>query len=138
MTLRTITYTSLAAPDLTADDLELIHRTACALNTREAITGLLVFNGTHFLQIIEGAAEPIYALVNRLRRDARHSAMEIRDDAETEQRSFPDWSMELVRLSESFFEAKDRINDRLPGTIEDHVRNRVLRMTEAISQSASV
>ena len=49
MDLKSLTYTSLAKLDLTAEDLNAIHRTARELNSLDGITGLLVFNGTHFL-----------------------------------------------------------------------------------------
>ena len=51
MALKSTTYTSLARLDLEAGDLEAIHRTARDVNALEGITGLLIFNGTHFLQI---------------------------------------------------------------------------------------
>jgi hypothetical protein len=56
MSLKSLTYTSLARLDLEAGDLEAIQRTAREVNALEGITGLLIFNGTHFLQIIEGFA----------------------------------------------------------------------------------
>jgi hypothetical protein len=133
MTLKSLTYTSLASFDLQASDLEAIHRTAREANALEGITGLLIFNGTHFLQIIEGAPHAIDELVEKLRRDRRHSGLEVRDECEIAERSFPDWSMELVRVSASYFEAKDTVSDRLPSTIPEPVRDRVFRMTEAIS-----
>jgi hypothetical protein len=133
MTLKSLTYTSLAALDLDVADLEAIHRTAREVNGLEGITGLLVFNGTHFLQIVEGAPQAIDDLVERLRRDRRHSAFEVRDERTITQRSFGSWSMELVRVSGSFREARDTITDRLPATVEAQVRDRVIRMTEAIS-----
>jgi hypothetical protein len=138
MQLKSLTYTSLARLDLTAEDLEAIHRTARELNPLDGITGLLVFNGTHFLQIIEGAEAAIDDLVERLRRDPRHSGFEIRDQRVIEQRSFPDWSMELVRVSGSFFEARDTITDRLPGSIAPEVRERIVAMTENISGTVSL
>jgi len=131
--LKSLTYTSLAGLDLEASDLEAIHRTARELNALDGITGLLIFNGTHFLQIIEGAPQAIDELVERLRRDPRHSGIEIRDQQEIEERSFPDWSMELVRVSASYFEAKDTMRDRLPNGMAPKVRDRVIRMTETIS-----
>ncbi|MCL6730426.1 BLUF domain-containing protein [Sphingomonas hankyongi] len=137
MTLKSLTYTSLARLDLTADDLEAIHRTARDVNALEGVTGLLIFNGTHFLQIIEGSPAAIDGLVERLRQDRRHSGLEVRDEREVSERSFPDWSMELVRVSASFFEAKETVSDRLPETISDPVRDRVIRMTEAISGTVS-
>jgi hypothetical protein len=81
MKLKTTTYTSLARLDLTADDIEAIHRTAREVNALEGITGLLVFNGTHFLQIVEGSPQAVDELIERLRRDPRHNGIEIRDDA---------------------------------------------------------
>lgn len=133
MNLTSLTYTSLARLDLDSSDLEDIHRTARELNALDGITGLLVFNGTHFLQIIEGAQDAIEDLVQRLRRDPRHSGFEIRDQHSIERRSFPDWSMELVRVSASYFTARDTIAERLPETVPEPIRLRLFRMTELIS-----
>lgn len=133
MKLTSVTYTSLARLDLQASDLEDIHRTARELNALDGITGLLVFNGTHFLQIIEGAEGAIAELVERLRQDARHTGFEIRDQRKIDTRSFPDWSMELVRVNASYFQARDTIDDRLPETVPEAIKARLLRMTELIS-----
>ena len=138
MALKSLTYTSLASFALQAGDLEAIHRTAREANALEGITGLLIFNGTQFLQIIEGAPNAIDELVEKLRRDRRHSGLEIRDEREVSVRSFPDWSMELVRVSASYFEAKDTVSDRLPSTVAEPVRDRVVRMTETISRNVSL
>jgi hypothetical protein len=133
MSLKSLTYTSLAGLDLEAGDLEAIHRTAREVNALEGITGLLIFNGTHFLQIIEGAPDAIKDLLERLRRDPRHSGIEVRDERLIEERSFPDWSMELVQVSAGYFEAKRSVSHRLPAMTSPEVRDRVIRMTEAIS-----
>ena len=133
MSLKSLTYTSMARLDLTAEDLEAIHRTAREVNALEGISGLLVFNGTHFLQVVEGAPQAVDELLDRLRRDPRHSAVEVRDEREIAERSFPGWSMELVRVSASYFEARDSIAERLPDVIAPEVRERLIRMTETIS-----
>ena len=133
MDITSLTYTSLARLDLQASDLENIHRAARELNALDGITGLLVFNGTHFLQIIEGAPDAIDELLDRLRRDPRHNGLEVRDEQQVERRSFPDWSMELVRVSASYFEAKDTVSERLPDATTPEVRERIIRMTEGIS-----
>ena len=134
MRLISLTYTSLARLDLQSGDLEDIHRAARELNALDWITGLLVFNGTHFLQIIEGTEEAIDDLVDRLRRDPRHTGFEIRDRHHVTARSFPDWSMELVRVTAGYFEARDTIADRLPATVAEPIKLRLLRMTELISK----
>jgi hypothetical protein len=133
MQLKSLTYTSLARLDLTAEDLEAIHRTARELNPLDGISGLLVFNGTHFLQIVEGAESAVDDLLERLRRDPRHNGIEVRDQRHIQERSFPDWSMELVRVSASYFEARDNVVDRLPEGVAPEIRERLGRMTELIS-----
>ena len=133
MKLTSLTYTSLARLDLQSADLEDIHRTARELNALEGITGLLVFNGTHFLQIIEGSESAIEELVEKLRKDPRHTGFEIRDQRKVDARSFPDWSMELVRVNASYFQARDTIADRLPHTVPEAIQARLFRMTELIS-----
>ncbi len=133
MLLTSLTYTSLARLDLKSSDLEDIHRSARELNALDGITGLLVFNGTHFLQIIEGAHDAIADLLERLRRDPRHTGLEVRDERRIEERSFPDWTMELVRVNASYFDARDTIVDRLPETVPEVIKLRLLRMTELIS-----
>ena len=133
MSLTSVTYTSLARLDLQTSDLEDVHRTAREVNALEGITGLLVFNGTHFLQIIEGSEAAIDDLVERLRKDPRHTGFEIRDRRKVDARSFPDWSMEVVRVNAGYFQARDTIADRLPDTVPEAIRARLFRMTELIS-----
>jgi hypothetical protein len=133
MALKSLTYTSLARLDLDASDLEAIHRAAREVNGLEGISGLLVFNGTHFLQIIEGAPDAIDQLVERLRRDPRHSGFEVRDERSVEQRSFGDWTMELVLVSGSYMEARGTLSARLPPSVQPGIRERIVRMTESIS-----
>jgi len=133
MELKSLTYTSFARLDLTSDDLARIHRTARDSNAIEGITGLLIYNGTHFLQIIEGAASAIDDLLARLHRDPRHSGLEVRDERQVSERSFPEWSMELAQVKSTFFEARDQISKRLPPGVPAEVRERLFAMTEQIA-----
>jgi hypothetical protein len=133
MTLKSLTYTSLASFDLEGEDIEAIHAKARELNALDGISGLLVFNGTHFLQIIEGSHAAVDDLVERLRRDPRHSALEVRDERDVETPAFPDWSMELVRVTTDRFQASDTVAERLPPTVPDSVKDRLIAMTESIS-----
>ncbi|HEX8241388.1 MAG TPA: BLUF domain-containing protein [Allosphingosinicella sp.] len=129
MLLKTLTYTSRARLDLGEEDLTAIHQTARHLNALDGITGLLLFDGSRFLQIVEGAEDAIDNLVERLRIDPRHSAFEIRDERQVERRSFPDWSMELVRVSAGYGNAKGEVAPILPDAMAAPVRELVLRMS---------
>jgi len=135
MDLKSLTYTSLASFDLISSDLEEIHRTALRRNALDGVTGLLVFNGLRFLQIVEGDDVAVDELVERLRRDPRHSSLEVRAESRIDRRSFPDWSMELVKVSASYFEAKETIRAHIPSTVDEGVREHLFRMTEGISET---
>ena len=138
MKLKSLTYTSLARFDLTARDLVDIHERARHLNALDGITGLLIFNGTRFLQIIEGAESAIDDLVARLRADSRHSAIEIRDERPIETRSFPDWSMELIRVSAHNLDARTELEKALPADMSPPVRELILRMSRALGQKLAM
>lgn len=133
MELKSLTYTSFATIDLDATDIREIHRVARETNALNSITGLLIFNGTHFLQVIEGPVPAIDELVTRLRQDKRHHHMQVRDERPVDQRQFPDWSMELVHVGSSYFEARDTLMRALPAELPDQVGSHILNMTEQIS-----
>jgi hypothetical protein len=59
----------------------------------------------------------------------------VREQRDVVERSFPDWSMELVRVSASYFEAKETIADRLPFDISDAVRDKIFQITETVSRT---
>lgn len=133
--LKTLTYTSRARLDLRDEDLTAIQQTARHLNALDGISGLLLFDGARFLQIVEGAEGAIDNLVERLRMDPRHSAFEVRDERYVERRSFPDWSMELVRVSAGYRNAKEEVATILPNNVAEPVRALVLRMSGQLAEA---
>lgn len=135
MRLKTLTYTSRARLDLGDEDLTAIHQSARHLNALDGITGLLLFDGSRFLQIVEGAEDAIDNLVERLRMDPRHSAFEVRDERYVERRSFPDWSMELLRVSAGYASARDEVATILPDGVAEPVRELVLRMSGQLAEA---
>ncbi|MBV9931413.1 MAG: BLUF domain-containing protein [Alphaproteobacteria bacterium] len=133
MHLKTLTYTSRASLDLSAQDLAAIHDTARHLNALDGITGLLIFDGVRFLQIVEGSEEAVDSLVDRLRADPRHGGIELRDERRVEARSFPDWSMELVRVSAGYLSARGEVETILPPHVTAPVRDLVLTMSTGMA-----
>ena len=138
MSLKTLTYTSLARLDLTSSDIEAILRSARYENALDGVTGLLVFNGTHFMQVVEGSPAAIDDLLVRLRRDPRHSGIEVRDEREISERFFPDWTMELVRVKSRLQDAQEELRTALPDTLPPLVGNKLIAMTAAISGSVDL
>lgn len=136
MKLKSLTYTSRAQLDLEDGDLTEIHEAARHSNALNGVTGLLIFDGARFMQIIEGPDEAIDELVGRLRRDHRHSAFEIRDERSVTERSFPDWTMELVCVRGTGEQARAEVVSRLPADAAPAIRDLASRMSHGLSQMA--
>jgi hypothetical protein len=64
-----------------------------ANNLRDAISGLLVFDGKAFCQLVEGPAAKITDLRGRLERDPRHQAMRVLRFGLAPQRRFASWRL---------------------------------------------
>lgn len=129
--LRSLIYVSRADPNLTSDDLDRIHHSAVNLNALDGITGLLAYDGKYFIQYVEGVHDAVADLLDRLGRDPRHSNIDIRSDEPIDERSFPDWSMNLVRITAGRFEARDGLDGHLPATASAAVRARLTGILDA-------
>jgi len=62
-------------------------------NERDGITGMLLYKGGTFIQVIEGPDEAIADLYARVRKDPRHTRIIKLLEGTTEERMFPNWSM---------------------------------------------
>ena len=117
MDLVSLTYTSRARAGLQASDVDSIHRAALTYNPLDGITGLLVFNGDGFLQIIEGGESAIDDLVKRIVADLRHTDFEVRDRRTLAARFFPHWTMFRIDIDDDhakgMAELKGEVGDRL-------------------------
>lgn len=133
MRLKTLAYTSRARPGLAAQDLLDIHQISLDLNALDRITGLLAFDGTRFLQILEGSPRAVDNLLARLRRDPRHSGLEVRDERPIDRRAFPYWSMQLVRVSAGYLKAQFELDSILPPDTDPQVRALIAAMSSNIA-----
>ena len=132
MDLKCLIYTSWARPGIAAGDVDSILASARTNNPLEGITGLLIFNGNAFMQILEGAGSAIDALLERLSTDPRHSNMSIRDSRIIEERTFGSWSMAFLRLDEQRFEGDGAVEHALRKDLPQPIRNIILGMTHAL------
>ncbi len=66
---------------------------ARARNAALGVTGALVLGRGHFAQILEGERAAVDELMFSIRRDRRHTAVNVAEIAEIGQRCFHDWSM---------------------------------------------
>ncbi|WP_051609795.1 BLUF domain-containing protein [Terasakiella pusilla] len=91
--LKRLAYSSVARMDLTQDDLKDIIQTCRDHNETADITGVLVYTGNAFIQVLEGAEDSLTGLLGKIIKDARHEEVEVLLNVDITQRSFNKWSM---------------------------------------------
>ena len=75
--LHEILYCSVLAAGQSPNVVGQIATQARARNAERNVTGLLVFDGMHFCQHIEGPADAVLHLIDRLQQDPRHTAVRV-------------------------------------------------------------
>jgi len=88
-----LVYCSSAKPDLGSEDIAAILKTARDFNSKNNITGCLLYYKHEFIQILEGEREIIKDLFSRIDMDARHNNITVLAQGSKEKRVFDDWSM---------------------------------------------
>ncbi len=90
-------YTSMIGADASPSCIGDVLRTATSFNRANDITGLLLFDGERFCQLIEGETDGVVALTNRIERDPRHHDFRIVQQVQREGgRRFPNWNFAWV------------------------------------------
>lgn len=91
--IRRLAYVSRPQPDLPATEIPRVVVTSRANNSRDRISGVLVYTGTDFAQLIEGDQMRVDALWRRIRADERHLEITPLLDEADAAPWFPDWRM---------------------------------------------
>lgn len=94
--LLTISYRSLARLREPTNQLQAILKESRRRNVELGITGILLFDGTYFMQTIEGPLDNSATLFARIVEDGRHDEVVPFGVAKIAKRAFPDWTMELI------------------------------------------
>ena len=103
MNVSQILYTSTATVPFNEPALVDLLQKARSHNQEQHITGLLLFHNGQFLQVLEGDAERIEALLAVIAADPRHGDIAVVGQGQVPSRQFPDWSMGFVAMTESDF-----------------------------------
>lgn len=86
-------YFSCAETGLERQDIDDIVATAQTANRKYDISGFLTFNGTEFLQFLEGTEEAVTQLMNNIELDKRHHSVVTIEAGHAESRRFPGWTL---------------------------------------------
>lgn len=136
MELKALTYTSWARPSISDEDVASILGSARTNNPLEGLTGLLIFNGGAFMQILEGSESAVDDMAARLRGDNRHSNFFVREERLISERTFSDWSMAYLRIERDEFIGEDKVQRALRRQVPEPTRNIIKALTQAIPLSS--
>jgi hypothetical protein len=88
-----LVYYSISNLELTSEDMTDILVSARAYNSKNKITGCLLYHNKIFLQLLEGEKEIVLNLYESIKKDKRHSNITFLVEEEIKDRMFPGWSM---------------------------------------------
>ena len=91
-------YASLATQAFSDEELEKLLATCAANNASGHITGMLLYGNGKFMQVLEGEADLVDALVRKIKADSRHTKINVLVRTPVQQRDFHAWSMGFRRV----------------------------------------
>jgi hypothetical protein len=91
-------YVSTANDRMMRQDLLELLTVARRINRDNDVTGLLLFDGRQFLQVLEGAEAKVREIFARIAQDPRHGDLDILFEESVETPQFEDWSMGFQAL----------------------------------------
>jgi hypothetical protein len=94
-------YASTATCEMPREELLSLLTYARKRNADNGVTGLLLFQGGHFLQVLEGDPQPVRTTFKRICGDTRHSQIALLFEELVSERQYPDWSMGFQALDGS-------------------------------------
>lgn len=96
MPIQAISYTSRASPGLGPDAIDELARSAAVFNAQAGVTGLLLFDGSRFLQYLEGPRDGMAVVFAKVQNSRSHLELVELGRGFPGRRFFPYWSMQLL------------------------------------------
>lgn len=91
-------YISTAVRPFSENELETLLLFARKKNHQMNITGMLIYHGGGFIQILEGQKQDVYKLLDSIRNDKRHFGLTVVSEHPVADRAFPQWDMAFKYL----------------------------------------
>ncbi|MDK2597261.1 BLUF domain-containing protein [Pseudoalteromonas obscura] len=140
MELIELIYISTVTTPLCDEELESLRRQCAAANQLRGISGMLLYDGHHFMQVIEGERPRVEQLFEHIKQDKRHINVEALICNPIKKRNFRKWAMGLIDLDKnpSYREVKkSRPHRRLPLSYKllKSFRNHEFEIDEHIERS---
>jgi diguanylate cyclase (GGDEF)-like protein/PAS domain S-box-containing protein len=92
-------YVSEAVETMSGPALDALLKKPRDFNRNSGITGCLLYQDGYFMQMLEGRREVLFALMEKIAADPRHSKVHIVMEGQARRRVFLDWGMALRDLT---------------------------------------
>lgn len=115
-------YVSTAAPGFREADLAPLAQAAATANAALGVTGMLAYNGAHFMQLLEGEEAAVDTTLARIVADPRHAGLVVIRRETRAGRECPNWSMRAFLTPLSGAGAATRFAADLPHQFEPDTR----------------
>lgn len=125
--LISLVYTSTAATPFRETALTHLLDQARSLNGAREITGMLLYRGERFIQVLEGPAHIVQRLARTIGRDPRHRDMRILVEEPIPARRFADWTMGYRSMRGDVGEAPPGFRDSFADLEDGEERSTTLR-----------
>ncbi|MDD7945647.1 BLUF domain-containing protein [Microbacterium sp. NE2HP2] len=109
--LLSILYTSNARAPFGDDDLAALLAQSRASNAARDLTGMLLYRGGRFVQVLEGPEPAVRDLLTTIRQDSRHSDMRVLIEQPIAHREFREWTMGYQPIAETTGDAPTGFRD---------------------------
>ena len=131
MPLQRLVYISDAKAPMTRDEVTHLVSSCRESNRARGISGILLYSGGHFMQMLEGQGMQISSLYSKISLDPRHHNVEQLMLRDADERIFPEWGMDLARIENSIPLDRTRIEQQL-------LRLRLKRSADPVADAISL
>lgn len=124
--MRRIIYRSVASPDLDRAEMFRLLYQARVANEARGLNGLLMRADDYLLQVLEGPTWKLVATFATIRRDPRHTNVEVIDERTIPQATYPACPMRYFdnrHIAEALKFLNEQTEGAVPRPIEDAVRD---------------
>lgn len=93
-----LVYVSSATSEMNEEELLELLSQSRKKNTQLNLTGILLYAGGNFFQVLEGEKAVVKNLYEIIKKDDRHTDCTLIDESEIAERTFTEWSMGFRHL----------------------------------------
>ena len=120
-------YISQAASGITDEQVQDILRTAQRNNSAKRITGVLMYGGGLFMQVLEGPEQAVLRQYVKILDDPRHSDSRLIHITPTDEQIFKQWAMGVLKSDPLDFQRIGELRARRLETVQSQTFTNLMR-----------